>query len=237
MVIDGYIFPEDLSFTFASGKQNDVDVLAGSNKDENTFFGGGGRGGRGGGAAAAPPAAGAAMEAYIARAKTQYGELADTYLKLYPVASDADVPLMQAQAQNDEINWNMRNSAALQAKKGKKGYAYFFTRVPLQNGQPSPRGASHTAEISYVFNHAYSNGPLEWNDVDKKLADQMSSYWVNFMTKGDPNGAGLPAWPQFKDLSKDKVIVLGDTVQVEATVPAEKMAFFSARHARLMKGN
>jgi para-nitrobenzyl esterase len=36
MVIDGYLIPEDLSITFANGKQLDVDVLAGSNKDENT---------------------------------------------------------------------------------------------------------------------------------------------------------------------------------------------------------
>ena len=236
MVIDGYLIPEDLSITFANGKQLDVDVLAGSNKDENTFFGGGGggRGGRGG-AAAAAPAPGAAVEAYIARAKTTYGELADTFLKLYPVTKDEDVALMNAAAQNDEINWNMRQFAALQSKKGKKGYAYFFTRVPLRNGQPQANGASHTAEISYVFNHAYSNGPLEWNDVDKKLGDQMSSYWANFITKGDPNGSGLPAWPQYKDMSKDKVIVLGDTVQVESTVPAEKLAFFNARYARLMK--
>ena len=237
MVIDGYLIPEDLSITFANGKQLDVDVLAGSNKDENTFFGGGGggRGGRGGAAGAAPPAPGAAVEAYVARAKTQYGELADTFLKLYPVTKDEDVPLMNAAAQNDEINWNMRQFAALQSKKGKKGYAYFFTRVPLRNGQPQANGASHTAEISYVFNHAYSNGPLEWNDVDKKLGDQMSSYWVNFFTKGDPNGPGLPAWPQYKDMSKDKVIVLGDTVQVEGAPPAEKLAFFNARYARLMK--
>jgi para-nitrobenzyl esterase len=142
---------------------------------------------------------------------------------------------MQAQAQNDEINWNMRQFAAAQSKKGRKGYAYFFTRVPLRNGQPQPNGATHTSEISYVFNHPYSNGPLEWNDVDKKLADMMSSYWVNFMTKGDPNGPGLPTWPQYKDLSKDKVMVLGDTVQVEAMPPAEKLAFFNARYAKLMK--
>jgi para-nitrobenzyl esterase len=232
MVIDGYIFPEDLSITFANGKQNEVDLLAGSNKDENTFGGGGGRGRGGDAAAPASPA-----EAYVARAKAQYGDLADTYLKLYPATTEAEIAAMTAQVYNDEVNWNMRNSAALQAKKGRKGYAYFFTRVPLRNGQPQPNGATHTAEISYAFNHAYSNGPLEWNDVDRKLADQMSSYWVNFITKGDPNGPGLPAWPQYKDLSKDKVIVLGDTVQVEGTVPAEKMAFFSARWARLMKGN
>src|SRR5688500_4910 len=236
LIIDGYIIPEDLSITFAAGKQNDVDVLAGSNKDENTFFGGGGggRGGGRGGADAAPPAPGAAMAAYVAQAKQRYGDLADTFLKLYPVNSDADVPLMNAAAQNDEIAWNMRQSAALQSKKGKKGYAYFFTRVPLQKGQPQERGATHTAEISYAFNHAYANGPLEWNDVDRKLADQMSSYWVNFMIKGDPNGPGLPSWPQYKDITKDRVMVLGDTVQVETAVPTAKLEFFNARYARLM---
>jgi carboxylesterase type B len=211
-----------------------VDLIAGSNKDENTFFGGGF--GRGRGAAdAAPPPPGAAVEAYIKQANTRYGPLAEQYLKLYPVKTDADVPLMNAQAQNDEINWNMRQFAALQSKRGRKGYSYFFTRVPLRNGQPQPQGATHTAEISYVFNHPYSNGTLEWNDVDRKLADMMSSYWVNFATKGDPNGPGLPKWAQLKDLSKDPVIVLGDTVQTETSVPADKLAFFSARYAALMK--
>jgi para-nitrobenzyl esterase len=234
LVIDGYLIPEDLSITFANGRQNPVDVLAGSNKDENTFFGGGRGGGpRGGGAAPAP---GAALEAYISRAKTQYGDLADTYLRLYPAKSDEEVAAASARAQNDEIAWNLRQFAAAQSKVGRKGYAYFFTRVPLRNGQPQPQGATHTAEISYAFNHPYSNGPLEWNDVDRRLADQMSSYWVNFATKGDPNGAGLPAWPEYRDVLKDRVLVLGDTVQVETSAPAEKHAFFNARYARLMQG-
>ena len=37
LVIDGYLIPEDESVTFINGKQNAVDVLTGSNKDEANF--------------------------------------------------------------------------------------------------------------------------------------------------------------------------------------------------------
>jgi para-nitrobenzyl esterase len=40
MIVDGWIVPEDLSITFANGRQNAVDLVAGSNKDEHTSMGG-----------------------------------------------------------------------------------------------------------------------------------------------------------------------------------------------------
>ena len=40
MIIDGWIVPEDLSIMFAQGKQNPVDVIVGSNKDEHLAMGG-----------------------------------------------------------------------------------------------------------------------------------------------------------------------------------------------------
>src|SRR5262249_46344523 len=39
MIVDGWIIPEDESPTFAQGRQQPVDVLVGSNKDEGTFAG------------------------------------------------------------------------------------------------------------------------------------------------------------------------------------------------------
>jgi len=40
MIVDGWIVPEDLSITYAQGKQNSVDVIVGSNKDEHLAMGG-----------------------------------------------------------------------------------------------------------------------------------------------------------------------------------------------------
>lgn len=227
LVIDGYIIPEDLSLTFMNGKQNAVDVLTGSNKDEANFGVCGGGGGRRGGG-------GLTADAFKANAQRRFGESAGEYATLYDVASDAGAEPAAHVACADEINWNMRQWAAAQAKRGRKAYTYFFTRVPTLNGQPSPQGATHTAEISYAFNNPKGQATQTWNDVDRTLADAMSSYWMNFVTKGDPNGGALPAWPQFKDMTS-KVMVLGDTVQVEAAPPATKLTFYASAFQRLMK--
>jgi para-nitrobenzyl esterase len=35
------------------------------------------------------------------------------------------------------------------------------------------------------------------------------SYWVNFAKNGDPNGAGLPAWPAFRHSSQQVMYIDG----------------------------
>jgi len=230
LVVDGYLIPEDLSYAFQAGKQNAVDVLTGSNKDEANFGVCPGVGGRGGGPSLT-------AEAFRANAQRKFGESADAYVNLYGVTSDAGAQPAAHMACADEISWNMRQWAAAHAAKGKKAYTYFFTRIQTVNGQPSPQGATHTAEISFAWNNPKGQATQTWNDVDIKLADQMSSYWVNFITKGDPNGAGLPQWPEFKDVTSSRVMVFGDTPQVEPAAPAPKLAFYSAAFQRLLRAS
>jgi para-nitrobenzyl esterase len=57
-------------------------------------------------------------------------------------------------------------------------------------------GASHFAELWYVFDHLDQEN-WKWTAADRKVAALMASYWAGFVKRGDPNGDGLPRWPTF----------------------------------------
>ena len=230
LVVDGYMIPEDLSLTFQAGKQNMVDVLTGSNADEANFgiCPGAGLNGRAGGT----PMTAATLRT---NAERRFGtEAADAFLKMYGVNGDADAPKAAHVACGDEVNWNMRQWASGHAAKGKKSYVYFFSHVQNVNGQPSPQGATHTAELSFMFNNPKGQANQTWTDVDLKLADQMSSYWANFIMTGNPNGNGLPQWPEYKNLTSSKVMVFGDAPQAEPANPSAKLQFYTAAYQRML---
>ncbi len=219
LIIDGKYIPEDLSITFARGRQKDVDMLVGSNKDEGTFFG----------------RQNATAEQFSSQSKQRFGELADSFLKLYPSSSDTEAVSSSLASFRDEANWHSRIWAEATAKVRKKAYLYYFTREPpVAPGQQS-RGASHTVEIAYVFHHA--GAAPNATDADRRLEDAMSQYWVNFAAKGDPNGKGLPAWPAVKDRAAGRAMILGETIEAEKTPDAARLAFFDQAYARLRGGN
>ena len=215
LIVDGRYIPEDLSTIFSTGKQNAVDILLGSNRDEGTFF--------------VRPGTGNAKE-FLARTHKRFGDLAEAYLKLHPADSDSESLASQLSGVRDEIGWHMRTWAQLQSQRGNKAYLYYFTHVPpVAPGQPS-RGATHTAEIRYMFSNLDSRAPL--TDTDRKLAETMSSYWVNFAATGNPNGKGLPQWPAYNEKKSAQPMVLGDSVGVGEGINPAMLSFFDGFYAK-----
>jgi len=221
IIVDGWMVPEDLSVIYENHKQNDVDVLVGSNHDEGTFF--------------MRPGAEGNAEQFTGNARRRFTDLADAYLKLYPASSNSEAGASQLAATRDEFGWVMREWAQLQSERGKaKAYLYYFTHVPPSPPNFPSRGATHTADLQYMFDNQPPN--VMWTDVDKKLADTMSSYWADFIANGNPNGKGLPEWPAYNVKKGAKNIVLGDTVMVGTGIDPTMLAFYDSYFAKVKSG-
>ena len=91
-----------------------------------------------------------------------------------------------------------RFAARAFAEKGEPTFIYHFGFVPEPMKERMKYGAGHGSEVGYVFNNLDARwGNPETTPEDKKVAELMNGYWVNFAKTGNPNGEGLPNWPVY----------------------------------------
>jgi para-nitrobenzyl esterase len=196
--VDGWVLPDEVRAIFAQRKQNDVPVIVGTTGTERTSLT----------SAATLPKT---LADYRKRVESEYGDLIKEFDAAYAVHSEADIAdALQSVSGHSGFTLAMRTWARLTAAAGRsKAYLYHFSHVP-----PHPRskelGAYHTSEIPYVFDNL-SQHDWVFQDADHRLADLVSSYWVNFATTGDPNGKGLPRWAPY-DLTAEPYLDFGDSV-------------------------
>jgi para-nitrobenzyl esterase len=215
--IDGYVLADRVRDIFERGDQNDVPLLTGATRDEGATL----------------PHARSLAE-FETRARTELGSTASDFLAHYRAGDDAGAEqASRAAAGHRTFNWENWLWARLQARTGRAPvFTYHFARVPprVPGGESGDRsralGAFHTADIPYVFDHLEARD-WPWQETDRLLAEQMSSYWTNFAKAGDPNGSGLPPWPRFHDKTQ-QVMRFGDEAVAGPAPDGDKLAFWSA---------
>lgn len=192
--IDGHVLTESPYATYANGRQHDVDLMVGSNGAEGLYF----LGGR-------------AITAtnLLDELKRDFPPLIVSLVGPEPPGDDRQARARFIAFEGDmRFGWNMWAWAGLHAG-ARKGRTYLYHFAPARPGE---EGASHGAEMPYVFGHpGRSSGP--WTTADHRLADTLAAYWTQFARTGNPNADGLPAWPE-AGASGKPALLIGDEVRV-----------------------
>jgi para-nitrobenzyl esterase len=229
MIIDGWVIPEDLSRTFAAGRQNKVDVIAGSNRDEGSFTAG-----------FAPPMT---AQAWRNTAAQRWGDLAELGLKAYPAATDTEAAANSIGMFADNMEWIMRLFAERQRALGMHAYAYHFVFEPTYAPEAHKLGVCHTCELPFVFDNLGT--PRLYPDSSspdlalasasaRQVATLMSSYWVNFARTGDPNGPGLPPWPQIETVAAGPMLQIGTNPVATDSLGPDKASLYQRLYDKQM---
>jgi para-nitrobenzyl esterase len=191
-VRDDYVLQKDLLKWFRDGKHNDVPLLTGWVTGDADLMGAGT----------------ANLERYRKAISEKYGPDAEQVLAVFPGSNNAE-----AQASASKLS--LCEFAALPSHlwagfNSGKSYLYQFSFVPTDKPGFPNYGAFHTSEVPFAY-HTLSQWKRPWKKRDYDMETILSSYWVNFIKTGDPNGKNLPRWDAYEK-STGKIMELGEQV-------------------------
>ncbi len=187
--LDGWFLGEPPALTFARGAQAQVPLLLGSNSQEGFYTG-------------ILKDQAPTPEHYRVALHKLFGAQADRALALYPGGSTAEVKRSATALASDffiaHTTWRWMD---LQRRSSHAPvYFYYFAQSRPAKRHPAPgersdTGAVHSGEIEYALGNLATNRVYAWTPADWRASKTMEGYFAQFIKTGNPNGAGLPAWP------------------------------------------
>jgi len=184
-VLDGRFLCETSYSALVQDHWGDLPILAGYNKGEARGFNR---------HMTHLPETIEALESYALK----YGDKRQAFLKAAACKTDEDVKALFSSDAFLFFALSLRISALRRDELGHKTYAYLFDcDIP---GDDHP-GSFHGSELAFTYDAlARTWRPFTGKSYD--MANTISSYWVNFVKTGDPNGLSnfgepLPRWDAF----------------------------------------
>ena len=180
-IVDGLVLREMTARIFDRGRQLSVPMMLGSTSLEMSTL--------------PMPRFAPTVNGYRRWIADTFGKAGDSVLVSYPARTDVDVDLAARRLVTDfYFTCQTRMAARAMAKVNADAFLYQFTRVPP--GDES-LGASHGADIDYIFNARVPAPRRE--HADSVLSETMVGYWLRFAATGNPNADGLPPWPAYRE--------------------------------------
>ena len=184
-VLDGKLITETAETAYKARRQPRVPLLLGSNSADT----------------AGNRIKATTKDEFFAR----FGQWSSQAKAAYDSDGSTDLATMIVRA-NDDFGQAepARFAANAFAANGSPVYLYRFSYVQAAMREQMRAGAPHGGEIGYVFGTLAARPGSTLTPEDHAVSRLAQAYWVNFARSGDPNGAGLPAWPRH-DPKKDVI--------------------------------
>lgn len=203
-VVDGHLLPHD-PYNNAPGQYSDTPLLAGMNADESFSL----------------PASD--LPGLQADMQTLFGALAPQAQAFYATHEASDVVSLNRTIRRERgmastLMWATRRAQS----SAHPTYLYLFNHVEPGTEQ---WGAFHTSEVPYAFGTLERSTQRTFTDDDRAVSRQVSSYWLNFVKSGNPNGESLPEWAVF-DPRSPAFMVLDVASGMQPLLSKQKIEFY-----------
>ena len=207
-IVDGRLLTQPVPETYALGAQAHVPLLAGWNRDENLGV-----------------SAGMTAEKWKSWARDHFGDRAGELLRLY--SGETDEQTVRSAIDFSSDTWIALGTWKWIEAHRRTGeapvYRYHF-ELPAPPSKFHPGSfAFHSHDIEYVFGTLDTRPGAVFRPEDRRLSDQIMTYWTNFARTGNPNGPGLPEWPKFG--AEKEIIHLDEPIRAAPSTVEDRYKF------------
>lgn len=207
-VFEEYVLPTQILKHFREGKHNDVPLLTGWVTGDGMLRAGN-------------PIS---PDQFKRQAENRFKTRSEEFLSLFASGTKEETRSSQLKLGLCEFAAIPSHLWAINNKS--KSFVYQVSFVPTDKPDFQNFGAFHTSEVPYAL-HTLHLWNRPWQARDREQERILSTYWINFIRNGDPNGAGVPEW---KPYTREAGLIqdLGDEIH-QGPILQKEIAFLTSQ--------